>query len=167
MLVRAIDEPTRAALDYAAYHANFMLTGETPEDASSPTAASENSAPFAELIEHASLTADLHALPLTASERGRPFAFAPLSEFLLAHHVAGAEALEELGSAVRSEHWGGRGSVGVPLQSISEVYFHHGGGEPELWVKVEFAPWFKALGTLPIRITTAIPRSTGVRAPTA
>jgi alginate O-acetyltransferase complex protein AlgJ len=147
VLVREIDEPTRAALDYAAYHANFMLAGRAPATTPPPPAAIDNEAPFGGMIERASLTADVAAMPLTASERGRPRAFAPLAQYLLARRIEGAEALDQLGAAVRGETWGG--SEGAVSQSISEVYFHHGGGEPELWVKVEFAPWFKALGTLP------------------
>lgn len=147
VLVREVDEPTRAALDYAAYHANFMLAGRAPATTPPPPAAVDSQAPFGGMVERASLTADVNAMPLTASERGRPRAFAPLAQYLIARHIDGATALDELGAAVRGETWGG--SAGAVSQSISEVYFHHGGGEPELWVKVEFAPWFKALGTLP------------------
>src|SRR4051812_34961327 len=33
VLVREVDRPTRAALDYAAYHANFMIAAPPPETA--------------------------------------------------------------------------------------------------------------------------------------
>jgi alginate O-acetyltransferase complex protein AlgJ len=72
-----------------------------------------------------------------------------MSEYLLAQHAAGAEALEELGSAVRSENWGGSGIPGVPSQAISELYIHQAAGKAELWVKIELAPWFRGLGPLP------------------
>ena len=40
---------------------------------------------------------------------------------------------------------------GVMTQTVSEIYLHAGaaGAPPELWAKIEFQPWFSALGQLP------------------
>jgi hypothetical protein len=150
VLVREIALPTRAALDYAAYHANFMIAGEPPEDPPPPPAALDTVQPFGGLVDRDSLTADIQATALSPSERAASLAFAPLSEFLLASRVRGASALEELGSAVRSETWGGTGIPGLPSQNISEVYIHHVTPQiSELWLKIEIAPWFRGLGDLP------------------
>lgn len=150
VLVREVSSPTRAALDYAAYHANFMIAGEQPETPPQPTAAADTSHPFADQIERPTLSADVGSTPLSAVEREHALAFGPLSEYLLAHHVPGAQALEELGSAVRSENWGGSGVPGVPAQILSELYIHRAAAGPaELWVKIELAPWFRGLGPLP------------------
>ena len=150
VLVREIDAPTRANLDYAAYHANFMITDPPPEGAGALAGAKVPAAPFHGLVEAATLTGDVGRTPLTADERARPLAFAPLVEALSAHKVAGASELEDVGVAVRGESWGLPGGPQLVPQTASELYVHAAGADatPELWVKVEFQPWFKALGAL-------------------
>ena len=150
VLVREIEHPTRAALDYAAYHANFMIADPEPDPLPAAVAPPSAEQPFAGSIDRASLTPDAARTALTPSELARPFAFAPLVEYLLAHQVAGAGVLEDLGSAVRSESWGEPPTPGVASQTVGEAFVHRSaGGAAELWVKIEFAPWFKLLGTLP------------------
>ena len=46
VLVREIDRPTRAALDYAAYHANFMIADVPPEVSQPASAPLDTRAPF-------------------------------------------------------------------------------------------------------------------------
>jgi alginate O-acetyltransferase complex protein AlgJ len=150
VLVRAIDRPTRATLDYAAYHANFMIADPAPENLGPAAAVPRADNPFSGLLDRVTLTGDVANTPLTLAERRQPLAFAPLVEFLLASKVVGADALEELGSAVRRESWGQPVTPGVSSQAIAEVFLHRRAPSgPELWVKVEFAPWFRALGELP------------------
>ena len=151
VLVRQVDHPTRAALDYAAYHANFMIAEPPPEREATAAGSLDTSKPFRGLVEKSTLTADVRKTPLTEAERSRPLAFAPAAEFLQSKRVTGAAALEELGTAVRSEAWGLTASPGSPTQTVSEIFLHAGGGkEPvEIWAKIEFAPWFKTLGPLP------------------
>jgi hypothetical protein len=147
VLVREVARPTRAALDYAAYHANFMIADPEPE---TPLADGkpDTSRPFAGQLEPGSLTPDLAKTSLSAAERQRPLAFAPLSEFLQARKVAGAEALAEVGSAVRSEKWGLQLPPGTSGQQLSEIYLHQpDSGAPEVWAKIEFQPWFKPLAS--------------------
>src|SRR5436190_17217651 len=103
--VREITRPTRANLDYAAYHANFMIADPEPETPLAIAAAPDTSHPFGGLLEESSLTSDFSKLPLSPAERAQPMAFAPLSEFLQARKVEGAAALAEVGAAVRSEKW--------------------------------------------------------------
>src|SRR6187402_504323 len=45
--VRQVDRPTRAALDYAAYHANFMIADLEPEAALPGDRQPDTSRPFA------------------------------------------------------------------------------------------------------------------------
>ncbi len=143
--VREVVRPTRAALDYAAYHANFMIADPEPEVALSNTKPPDTSHPFNELIEKSSLTSDIEKTPLSDAERRQPLAFAPLSEFLQAHKVAGAEALAEVGAAVRAEKWGLQLPPGSAGQQLSELFVHAPAqGQSELWAKIEFQPWFKA-----------------------
>src|SRR6187551_400452 len=142
--VREVTRPTRAALDYAAYHANFMIAEPEPEAPLPSAGAPDTSRPFAGLLEKASLTGDLTKTPLSPSEQQHALAFAPLSEFLQARKVAGAEALADVGSAVRSERWGLQLPPGTSGQQLSELYLHQASaGAVEVWAKVEFQPWFK------------------------
>jgi hypothetical protein len=147
VLVREVARPTRATLDYAAYHANFMIADAAPEDSPAANAEPKVAAPFGDLIDRDTLTADITATPLNREEQLRPLAFAPLSEYLSARKAEGADRLEELGSTVRSESWGQSAIPGVAMQAVTEVYLR---AQPsELWVKIEFAPWFQGLGELP------------------
>jgi hypothetical protein len=142
--VREIGRPTRANLDYAAYHANFMIADPEPETPLAATGKPDTSHPFQGLLEVSSLTSDLSKTTLSPEERKAPMAFAPLSEFVQARKVAGAEALAEVGAAVRSEKWGLQLPPGTSGQLLSEVFIHRpASGPAELWAKVEFEPWFK------------------------
>jgi alginate O-acetyltransferase complex protein AlgJ len=172
--VRQIDRPTRAALDYAAYHANFMIAELPPEREPTATGSLDTSKPFRGMVEKSTLTADIKKTPLTEAERARPLAFAPAVEFLQSKRVAGAAALEELGTAVRSESWGLTATAGSPTQSVTEIFLRGGestgqagsagskSAEPvEVWAKIEFAPWFKALGPLPDQDADGFPEVYG------
>jgi len=142
--VREVTRPTRAALDYAAYHANFMIADPEPEAPLPAGGTPDTSHPFAGQLDSDSLTGDVTKTPLSEAERQQALAFAPLSEFLQSHKVAGASELAEVGSAVRSERWGLQLPPGTSGQQLSELFVHQGGaGTPELWAKVEFQPWFK------------------------
>jgi alginate O-acetyltransferase complex protein AlgJ len=149
VLVRRLARPTRAALDYAAYHANFMIADAPPEGQAPPSSGADASHPFHDWIEKATLTADIKSTPLTESERAHPLAFAPMAEFLQAKKAAGAGELGELGASVRDESWGLPHSPGSATQTISDVYLHEGASPVEIWAKIEFAPWFKGFGDLP------------------
>src|SRR5450432_1770747 len=100
VLVREIDEPTRANLDYAAYHANFMIAAPAPETAGAAGGPPRTARPFQGVLEPATLTADLGRTPLTRQERARPLAVEPLVEYLSAHKVSGAGMLEDVVAAI-------------------------------------------------------------------
>jgi hypothetical protein len=142
--VREVTRPTRAALDYAAYHANFMIADPAPEVALSNAKAPNTSQPFDGLLETSTLTSDIDKTSLAEAERRAPLAFAPLSEFLQARKVAGAEGLAEVGAAVRAENWDLKLPPGAAGQLLSELFLHAPASGPvELWAKIEFQPWFE------------------------
>ena len=151
VLVREIGQPTRATLDYAAYHQNFMIADPEPEGVATSGGEPDVSTPFDGAVDESTLTPDLARTPLTESERQRPLSLAPLLEFLAAQSTEGTEALENLASAVREESWGLPTQAGVMTQTVSEVFLHEAESKsaPELWVKIEFQPWFEGLGRLP------------------
>ena len=133
--VREVARPTRALLDYAAYHANFMIADPPPEVAIAAQAKPNTAHPFAGKLDEATLTSDIAKTPLTETERQKPLAFAPLSEFLQSRKVAGAEALAEVGAAVREEKWGLSLPPGSAGQLLSELFLHAAGSGPaELWM---------------------------------
>ena len=143
--VREVARPTRAALDYAAYHANFMIADLPPEAPLAANQTPDTSHPFAGKLDPASLTSDLGKTALTDAERQQPLAFAPLVELLQSRKVDGAPALADVGAAVRDEKWALSLPPGTSGQQLSLLYLHAPATGPvELWAKIEFQPWFSA-----------------------
>jgi SGNH hydrolase-like domain, acetyltransferase AlgX len=151
VLVRRISRATRANLDYAAYHANFMNTDPPPEHGAGSGQRPDASHPFGGALEESTLTGSLRATALTPAERARPFAFAPLVELLTSKKVPGGEVLEDVAGRVRSESWGLGGGPQLARQVAALAYLHEPGGNraAEVWIKVEFAPWFQDFAGLP------------------
>jgi hypothetical protein len=152
VLVRKIDRPTRANLDYAAYHANFMIAEPPPEDERQTGGAPkyDPASVFRGLIAGDSLTGSIAATPLTKEERARPLASAPLAQWLSEREAKLAGGLEDLLSAVREENWGIGAGPPLPRQQATELFLHEATGKPpELWVRIEFAPWFHGFSDLP------------------
>jgi SGNH hydrolase-like domain, acetyltransferase AlgX len=155
VLVRRVKRPTRANLDYAAYHANFMNADPEPEGMDAGAGKRPDAShPFAGALEPSTLTGSLASTPLTAAERSHPLAVVPMVEWLTSKHAPAADRLEDIASKVRAESWGLGGGPQAVRQTATELYFHAppggaAGGAPEFWMKVEFAPWFKSFGALP------------------
>jgi acetyltransferase AlgX (SGNH hydrolase-like protein) len=139
--VREVTRPTRAALDYAAYHANFMIADLEPESPLPAELEPDMSHPFDGKLQ--SLTGDIAQTPLTEDERRQPLAFAPLGEWLSSREVDGASALADVGATVRDEKWGFTLPPGLAGQQLTEIFLHTpASAATELWAKVEFQPWF-------------------------
>ena len=149
VLVRQIRRPTRAALDFAAYHANFMIVDPPPEELPAAGAKPDPSNPFGATVDKETLVADIARTPLTEAERTHPIAFSPAVEWLAAKKVAGADSLADVATAVRGEAWGLAGGPQFVRQVVGEMFIHPGDGGPaQIWVKIEFQPWFKGFGAL-------------------
>jgi hypothetical protein len=151
VLVRRVRRPTRASLDFAAYHANFMNADPPPEVDRDPGKRPDPSHPFGGAIALDSLTGSIGRTPLSAEERSHPLALPPLVELLASKHVRGADRVEDVVSRVRAESWGLPGGPQIVRQTAAEAYLHEpGGGKPiELWVKIELAPWFRGFSAMP------------------
>ena len=153
VLVRKISRPSRASLDYAAYHANFMNADPAPEGSlvgdrgKTPNTAN----PFGGVLAADSLTGSIAGTSLTPDERTHPLALPPLLEMLTSKHIAEAERLEEVAARIRAEKWGLAGGPQIVRQTATELFVHDPGqGRPaEIWIKVEFAPWFTGFSSSP------------------
>jgi len=151
VLVRRVKRPSRASLDYAAYHANFMNADPPPEGDAASAGTPQAATPFAGALAADTLTGSLASTPLTAAERAHPVALAPLTELLASKHVDGADRLEDVVAQVRAEKWGLGGGPQLVRQTAALGYLHDAGAgkPPELWIQVEFAPWFKGFADMP------------------
>ena len=153
VLVRKVSRPTRANLDYAAYHANFMNADPAPEGAAAARSGKppDASNPFAGALERETLTGSFGDLPLSPAERAHPVALAPLVELLTSKHVPGADALEDVVGKVRAEDWGLGGGPQLVRQTADAAYLHDAGPgkSTQVWVKIELAPWFKDFAGVP------------------
>jgi hypothetical protein len=153
VLVRKIARPTRANLDFAAYHANFMIAEPPPEDARAAGGKPvyDPQSVFRSMIDGNSLTGSITSTSLTEAERARPLALAPLAQWLAEREAPLAGGLEDLLSAVREEAWGLGAGPPLPRQQASELFLHEmgAGKPPQLWVRIEFAPWFRGFSGLP------------------
>ena len=153
VLVRKISRPSRASLDYAAYHANFMNADPAPEGSlASDHGKPPNTAhPFSGVLAVDSLAGSIAGANLSSDERSHPVVLPPLVELLTSKHIVGADRLEEVAARIRAEHWGLAGGPQLVRQTATELFVHEPGqGRPaELWLKVEFAPWFTAFASAP------------------
>jgi hypothetical protein len=153
VLVRKIDRPTRANLDFAAYHANFMIDEPPPEDEQAALAPArfDGQSVFGGFIDSTSLTSSVARTTLSNEERMRPMALAPLAQWLVERSPKLGSGLEDLASAVREERWGAASGPPIPRQQASLAFLHLPGEDKpaELWVRIEFAPWFRGFTDLP------------------
>jgi hypothetical protein len=169
VFVREVDRPTRAQLDYAAYHQNFMIAQAEPEGEVEATksASADTKNPFGGLLDPATLTGDINELGLSEPERSSPLAFEPLVRFLASRKVAGVERFQELDAKVREESWGLPRRPGVITQALTELFLHRAAGGTELFAKIEFEPWFRGLGALPDQDQDGYPEIYGKVKPNA
>jgi hypothetical protein len=153
VLVRRISRPTRASLDYAAYHANFMNADPPPDPAMAGDKGKRPSTtnPFGGMLLADSLTGSVARTALSADERAHPLALAPLVELLVSKKVSSADRLEDVVARVRSENWGLAGGPQIVRQIATEAFLHDPGSgrAVEIWIKIEFAPWFTGFSSSP------------------
>jgi alginate O-acetyltransferase complex protein AlgJ len=147
VMVRQIDSPSRANLDFAAYHQNVMINDPAPATLPPPGSGPVDAAAmFGGLIDPERIYATILELPLTQKERSHPLAFTPLVEWLAKIDYQLSSGLEDLRAAVRSEDWGGGGGPHIVRQRIAEAFVHDGS---ELWLRVEMQPWVRDFSDLP------------------
>ena len=145
VMMRFIEKPTLAALDYAAYHANVMLNQPEPEDfVRPPEPLSLEELSFGGALSPPSLRDRIEQTPLTREEISSPMAWSPMMDYLAEWNYDESLELMMVGAKVSGEKWGNP-RLSIPPQSITTAYLHGPKGKEEIWVKVEFKPWVKFL----------------------
>jgi hypothetical protein len=147
VLVRKVLRPTRANLDYAAYHQNVVTYSPGGGAASGPAGAvpSEEEV-FGGVLVPGSIRSSLALTPLSEEERRHPMAFSPLVDVLSQWNYEKSSPLDDARAEVRAESWGLKKSIQVTFQEIAEVYLHEG---RELWVRIEFQKWPRLFENMP------------------
>ena len=136
VMVRAVERPTRAALDVAAWDANPIFHYPLTDPLNAPAApVALTVLSFGGALDAATIRDRIADTPLTDAERALPFAWQPLTNYLLEHDYERAAPLIVAGAPISAERWGNAG-LSRPLQQIALAYLH----ADQLWVKVEFRP---------------------------
>lgn len=137
-MVRSVEVPTLANLDYAAYNANPVRHDPqkfSPKVSSKPGLAAMV---FNGVIVGA--VDDIAQTPLSAEEKARPLSWRALENRLW--DLTKEQGFQDLASRVASEKFGDR-TVFKPFQEIAAAYVHQGANGSELWVRIDFMPWVK------------------------
>ncbi len=145
VLIRYVERPTRANLDYAAYDSNVMHYDPTTYKPNPPPAQALSDLHFDKTLVPESLTDRLSAAPLTPVEKAAPMAWLPMTEYLMDWDFDLGYKLAEAGWKISEDTWSDHKIPGV-YQEITRVYLHkNGDGTYDLWVRIEFKPWVRFL----------------------
>lgn len=140
VMVRSIDKATRANLDYALYTANPVRHDPQRPKPQVPAKVTIDKMLFNGAVSE--VVATVAQTPLSSAELQSAMAWIPLENNLW--EITSDEGWLTIGSSIAGQKWGDT-KVFKPFQSIAAVYVHHSAQGPELWVKIEFMPWFTAL----------------------
>ncbi|MFW6254540.1 MAG: alginate O-acetyltransferase AlgX-related protein [Chitinivibrionales bacterium] len=141
VMVRVIDNPTEANLDYAAYHANPILFEPQkfkPEKPEEPIAL--HGITFDSMLDETYNSID--KTPLTEQEKAQPMAWTPLNKKLW--EVEKDQGFQTITSKINGYKWADS-TIYMPYQQITAAYLHQSSTGPEIWVRVEFMPWVEFL----------------------
>jgi alginate O-acetyltransferase complex protein AlgJ len=138
-MVRKIENPTRANLDYAAYYANPVLYEPQKFKPQKPDeTVTLESITFEGFLSDIKNTLD--GTPLTDEEKGSPLAWTPLNKALW--EVAKDQGFQVVTSKINGYKWADP-NIYQAYQEIAAAWLHDADGETEVWVRVEFKPWVK------------------------
>lgn len=138
VLVREVDVPTRANLDYAAWNANLFLVDTIKVDIRPAKIVAESLSLGGFLSD---FRASLESTPLSDSERVSPMAWKPVEDLLLAWSFDTAGPLVTRVQELSQKKWGDTSGTAQAFQQIAALYVHHASSGAEVWVRVEFAAW--------------------------
>jgi len=141
-MVRKIDSPTLANLDFSAYDRNPVLVDhfdkiKLPKN---KTGVKLDTLSFGNAVLE--IKNSLHETPLTENELQSPLAWKPLIKKLWT--VVKEDDFQTLSSKVSSFKWSNP-EIFQPFQQISTLYLHQTNSSTEFWVKIDFSPWVNFL----------------------
>ncbi|MBN1760699.1 MAG: hypothetical protein JW863_20390 [Chitinispirillaceae bacterium] len=137
VIVRKIDVPTAANLDFAAYDRNPVLhdpPGKKPKK--NPSSIAVNGLTFEGALKFP--VKNLGATPLSKEEKDRPMAWKPFNK--RSWQVVKDDFLQGVVGRINGYKWADP-EVYQPYQEVATIYLHEQEHLPEFWVKIEFAPW--------------------------
>ena len=137
VLVRCVDVPTRASLDFAAWDRNAMRASSNVGQSVRPTVSGMG---FGDALTPGSVVDDLSDTPLTACEQAHPMSWRPVVGYVSDWDYDEGSTLGEPGGLVEGETWG-HATDTRPPQEISRLFLRAVGGRYEAWVEIEFKPW--------------------------
>ena len=136
VLVRHVDAPTRARLDWAAWWDVHFREDTARCQASPATRVTLDSLKLDGLFDQ--WKKSLSDLPLSAAEKAEPMAWEPVRNQLLAWNFDASSKLAESMGNVASKSWGDTSQCSKHAQVVA-VWMHQTPAGPELWAEVEFA----------------------------
>jgi alginate O-acetyltransferase complex protein AlgJ len=138
-MVRKIEKPTLANLDYAAYTSNPVLFEKQKFKPKKPDeAVTLESMDFGGRISQTCNSID--KTPLTDAEKQQPLAWTPLNKRLW--ELLKDPGFQQITGEVNGYKWADP-NIYMPYQKIVAAYLHGEGEDTEVWVRLEFAPWVK------------------------
>ncbi len=144
-MVRKIDTPTLANLDFSAYDRNPVLVDRFEKIKLSEKAINLKFDTLSFANSVLDIKNSLHETPLTKEELQSPLAWKPLVKRLWA--VVKEDNFQKLSSRVASFKWNSP-DIFQPFQQISTVYLHNTGNATELWVKIDISHWVNFLNNV-------------------
>lgn len=137
VMVRKVERPTLANLDFAAYDKNPVLFESLKgKPQKVPSTVPVDSISFEKTISN--VKDNQSETPLTEDEKNSPLAWKPLIKKLW--NVVKDDKLQQLGAKVASYKWADP-QIYLPYQEITSAYIHEENRTVEIWVKVEFSNW--------------------------
>lgn len=142
VMVRKIDTPTLANLDFSAYDRNPVLVDrfdkiKLPKNR---VGVKIDTLSFGNAVLE--IKNSLQETPLTEQELQSPLAWKPLIKKLWT--VVKEDDFQTLSSKVSSFKWSNP-EIFQPFQQISTLYLHQTSNSTEFWVKIDFSPWVNFL----------------------
>jgi len=140
-VIRKIDKPTLANLDYAAYTANPVRFDPASQKPKAPAKkATLTDLTYGDLL--LDVCDKITQTPLTDAEKQNPISFRPMVDRVW--KIVKDPRLAERRDRIEGNKWGDF-SIPVPFQEITAAYLHQTEAGTYLWLKIEFMPWVKFL----------------------
>ncbi len=141
VLIRHITQPTKANLDYSAYHKNVMLYDDAKPEIQIPAKITLTSLTFDGVVTSAKNATT--ELPLSTGEFTKSMSWTPVQEYLLTWSFEKGAKVAQANSKITGQKWGCQQDVSQPFQEVADIWIHNNAGKMELWVEIEFKNWMQ------------------------